>query len=86
MEQLKKKYLSLINSSTLLYSLLGLILIGLGVLSFKTNIFSSADKVEVLDSVTEPEEDKQEVVVEIAGAVIKWGFINFQTDQGLMIY
>ena len=74
MESLKKKYLFLTSSSTLLYSLLGLILIGFGVLAYKTNIiFSSGDKVEVLNSTNAGPEVSQDIVVEISGAVEKEG-------------
>ena len=61
------------NQKLIIFLLLGLILIGFGVLFYKTDIFSSNDKVEVLNNVTEPQDDKSEIVVEIAGAVIKPG-------------
>lgn len=62
-----------INRKLIIFFLLGLILIGFGVLLYKTDIFSSGDKVEVLNNVTEPRDSKSEIVVEIAGAVIKPG-------------
>ena len=62
-----------INRKLIIFFLLGLILIGFGVLLYKTDIFSSSDKVEVLNNVTEPQDNNSEVVVEIAGAVIKPG-------------
>lgn len=84
MEKLRKKYLYLINLLTsssnltpkvqapfIILFLLGVILIGFGVLSFKTNIFSSGDKVEVLNDTTESHGDSPEIVVEISGSVEK---------------
>jgi len=62
-----------INQKLIIFFLLGLILIGFGVLLYKTDIFSPGDKVEVLNNVTEPQDNNSEVVVEIAGAVIKPG-------------
>ncbi len=73
MEQLKKKFLFLTNSSILLYSLIGLILVGFGVLAYKIDLFSSGDKVEVLTSTTEVQDGDKEIVVEIVGAVEKAG-------------
>ncbi|MDP1760069.1 MAG: helix-hairpin-helix domain-containing protein [Candidatus Woesebacteria bacterium] len=77
MEKLKKKYLSLTNSSILLYSLLGLILIGFGVLLFKSGGIMSGDKVEVLPARDASQNDaggnSLEIIVEIAGAVEKPG-------------
>ena len=61
------------NQKLIIFLLLGLILIGFGVLLYKTDIFSPGDKVEVLNNVTEPQDNNSEVVVEIAGAVIKPG-------------
>lgn len=61
------------NNKLIIFFLLGLILIGFGVLSFKTNIFSSGDKVEVLNSTKPGPEDLTDIVVEIAGAVEKPG-------------
>lgn len=80
MEQLKKKYLFLIDLLTSLFSqkalvflLIGLILVGLGAFVFKMDAFVSGDKVEVLNSVTVGQIAPSEVVVEIAGAVEKPG-------------
>jgi len=71
----------------LLYSLLGLILIGFGVLAYsygldfrKTDIFSSGDKVEVLNSSTDTPNAISEIVVEISGAVEKTGVYEFQSS------
>lgn len=61
------------NSKLLVFSLVGLILIGFGVLAYKIDIFSSGDKVEILNSTTESQNDSQEIVVEISGAVEKTG-------------
>lgn len=86
MDKLKKKYLyltSLLTSSsdsrgyflqklTILF-LVGFILIGFGVLAYKTDIFQSGDKVEVLNSATEVQNDNSEIVVEISGSVEKPG-------------
>ena len=72
--ELRKKYLFLANlltsSSKLpILFLLGLILIGFGVLAYKTNVFSSGDKVEVLNNSTETLSVVSEIVVEISGSV-----------------
>ncbi len=74
MGELRKKYLFLANlltsSSKLpILFLLGLILIGFGVLAYKTNVFSSGDKVEVLNNSTETLSVVSEIVVEISGSV-----------------
>lgn len=73
MEQLKKKFLSQGVSSILLYSLLGLILVGFGVLAYKIGFPSSVDKVEVLNNNTESPSLSTEMVVEIVGAVERAG-------------
>lgn len=75
MEELKKKYSSLTSlltssSNLVILFLLGLILIGFGVLMYKTDVFSSGDKVEVLTPTTEPQNNMQ-IIVEITGAVEK---------------
>ena len=57
----------------MLYSLIGLILVGFGVLAYKIDLFSSGDKVEVLTSTTEVQDSDKEIVVEISGAVTKAG-------------
>lgn len=59
------------NSKLIIFSLLGLILIGLGVLSYKIDWEFSGDTVGVLNSTTEPQSDSQEIIVEISGAVEK---------------
>lgn len=66
------------NQKLLIFLLIGLILIGFGVLSYKTDMFSSGDKVEVLNATTGDENDTTEIVVEIAGAVEKPGVYKFQ--------
>lgn len=80
MEKSEKKFLSLENLLTSSYSqkisivlLIGLILIGFGVLLFKTNIFTQSDSVEILQSTTEPQNTNQEIVVEISGSVERAG-------------
>ena len=77
MDKLQKKYLYLTGLLTSSYSqkiiifiLLGLILIGFGVLAYKTDMFLSGDKVEILNPTTEPQNDIQ-LIVEINGAVQK---------------
>lgn len=86
MEELRKKYSSLINLSTsssnlVIFVLLGLILIGFGTLLFKTGIFSNGDKVEVLSSATESQETISGIVVEISGAVEKEGVYKMKTGD-----
>jgi competence protein ComEA len=61
------------NQKLIIFFLLGLILIGFGVLSFKSNIFSSGDKVEVLETAKSSPENSQDLVVEIVGSVEKPG-------------
>lgn len=84
MGELKKKYLSLVNLLTSSFSqklviilLLGVILIGFGVLSYKINIFSGGDNIEVLNKTTDVDStssnDVREIIVEISGAVLKPG-------------
>lgn len=86
MDKLKKKYLYLTNlltssSNLFVILLLGLILIGFGALAYKTNIFSSGDKVEVLSSTTEPQSTNQELVVEISGSIQKPGVYKMKTGD-----
>lgn len=82
MDKLKKKYLyltDLLTSSSsqklIIFILLGLILIGFGVLAYKTDIFLSGDTVEVLNNTTVGQDtvlvSPQEIVVEISGSVEK---------------
>jgi len=95
-EKLKKKYLFLTNLLTsssnqklIIFCLLGLILIGFGVLSFKTNIFSSGDKVEIISSKPERSDLSGEIVVEISGCIEKPGVyklpINSRIDDLLIV-
>lgn len=86
MENLKSKSLSLANLLTssssqklIIFLLTGLILIGFGVLSYKTSIFSSGDKVEVLNSVTDDQNNTSEIVVEISGAIEKPGVYKMKS-------
>lgn len=88
MDQLKRKYLYLISLLTSLFSqkiviflLAGLILIGFGVLAYKTDMFLSGDKVEVLDSTTEALNNNTEIIVEIAGAVQKVGVYKMKVGD-----
>ncbi len=80
MDKLKKKYLYLTNLLTssssqklVIFFLLGLILIGFGVLAYKTDIFLSGDTVEVLNNTTVGQDtgpdSSSEIVVEISGSV-----------------
>lgn len=80
MEQLRRKYIylidSLISSSSqklVILFLLGLILIGFGVLIYKTDMFIGSDKVEVITPTTSPQNSTSEIVVEIGGSVEKAG-------------
>jgi len=82
MEELKKKFLSPENLSTLLSSrsllillLSGIILIGLGVFFFKNGLGISETKVEVLNETTEAQETN-EITVEVSGQVEKPGVYN----------
>lgn len=61
------------NSKLLVFSLVGLILIGFGVLAYKTEWYFAGDKVEVLDSTNEGPESPQDIIVEISGAIEKPG-------------
>ncbi|EKE04998.1 MAG: hypothetical protein ACD_19C00426G0020 [uncultured bacterium] len=88
MEQLEKKSLSLVSLLTSLYSqkliifiLLGLILIGFGVLAYKTNTFSSGDKVEVISSTTAPQGTGSDIVVEISGSIEKPGVYKMKNGD-----
>lgn len=102
MEKLKKKYSSLINLLTSLFKfsdpffqrllilfLIGLILIGFGIYFFKNGGIGSGDKVEVLNSSKESQDDSLEMVVEIAGAVERPGVYklpqNSRVDDLLII-
>jgi len=87
-EQLEKKSLSLVSLLTSLYSqkliifiLLGLILIGFGVLAYKTNTFSSGDKVEVISSTTAPQGTGSDIVVEISGSIEKPGVYKMKNGD-----
>lgn len=77
------------NNKLIIFFILGLILIGFGVLSFKSSIFSSGDKVEVLNSSPEPQNNSLEIVAEIAGSVEKPGVYklpqNSRIDDLLII-
>lgn len=72
---------SLFDQNSLVLLLIGLILIGFGVLLFKTNILTQSDKVEVLNSVTENQEGNQEIVVEISGSVEKPGVYKMKVGD-----
>jgi competence protein ComEA len=65
------------NSKLLVFSLVGLILIGLGFLAYKTDGFIGGDKVEVLKSTNagpeSPQNRQGDIVAEISGAVEKEG-------------
>lgn len=92
MDKLQKKYLyltSLLTSSSskkvLIILLIGLILIGFGVLAYKTDIFLSGDKVEVLNNTTEddagPDIHQGDMVVEISGSVEKSGVYKMKVGD-----
>ncbi len=68
------------NSKLLVFSLIGLILIGFGVLSVKTDIFTSGDKVEILNRPSESQAVVANMVVEISGAVEKEGVYTLQSN------
>lgn len=61
--------------------LLGLILIGFGVLAYKIDIFSTGDKVEVLNSTNAGPEGPQDIVVEISGSVEKAGVYKMKNGD-----
>lgn len=73
------------NSKLLVFSLVGLILIGFGALAYKTNVFSSGDTVEVLNSSTENNnagpESPQDLIVEISGSIQKPGVYKMKTGD-----
>lgn len=92
MDKLKKKYLyltSLLTSSfsqkLVIFLLLGLILIGFGVLAYKTDIFLSGDTVEVLNNTTVGQnagpDGSSEIVVEISGSVEKSGVYKMKVGD-----
>jgi competence protein ComEA len=92
MDKLKKKYLyltDLLTSSSsqklIIFILLGLILIGFGVLAYKTDIFLSGDTVEVLNNTTVGQDtvlvSPQEIVVEISGSVEKPGVYKMKVGD-----
>lgn len=88
MEELKKKFLYLTNLLTssfnqknIVFLLLGLFLVGLGVLVYRIDLFSSRDTVEVLNSTTESQNNDQEIVVEISGAVEKSGVYKLKNGS-----
>lgn len=88
MQNLEKKYLSLVNWLTssfnqklLVLFLVGLILLGFGVLSIKNGGLSKSSSVEVLESTSESDNDATELVVEIAGAVEKPGVYNLPKNS-----
>jgi len=59
------------SQKLVIFLLLGLILVGFGILAYKIDIFSSGDKVEILNNTTESPKPMSEIIVEIAGAVEK---------------
>jgi competence protein ComEA len=69
------------NSKLLVFALVGLILIGFGALAYKTNVFSSGDTVEVLNSPTETPSTITEIVVEISGSIQKPGVYKMKTGD-----
>lgn len=68
------------NSKLLVFSLMGLILIGFGVLSVKTDIFTSGDEVEILNRPSASQAAVTNIVVEISGAVEKEGVYTLQNN------
>jgi competence protein ComEA len=69
------------NQKLLIFLLLGLILIGFGALAYKTNVFSSGDTVEVLNSSTETPSAISEIIVEISGSIEKPGVYKMKTGD-----
>ena len=63
-----------------IYLLLGLILIGFGVILYKGGVFEPSTKVEVLNSITEPQ-NQGEITIEIAGEVEKPGVYKLPSDS-----
>lgn len=61
------------NKATLALSLIGLILIGLGVFLYREYLVIGSDGIEVIEEIKESKEAKNILVVEISGAVEKPG-------------
>jgi hypothetical protein len=60
----------------LVFLLIGIILTGVGILLSKTSL-NSSDKIEILE---EPEIQKQEIIIEVAGAVEEPGVYKLSSD------
>lgn len=80
MDELKKKYLLLANLLTsssnqklIIFLLIGIVLIGFGVLAYKIDLFTTGDKVEVLNGTMSGQGSDSVMVVEISGSVEKPG-------------
>lgn len=69
------------NNRLIIFFLSGLILLGFGLLSLKTNLFSSGDKVEVLKTAKSDPDIHQDIVVEIAGSVEKPGVYKLTNNS-----
>ena len=69
----------------LAFSLVGLILIGFGVLAYKTDIFLSGDTVEVLNNTTVGQnagpDGSSEIVVEISGSIVNPGVYKMKVGD-----
>lgn len=68
------------NLKLVIYSLLGLIFIAIGVILYKDGVFEPTTKVEVLNAITEPQ-NQGEITVEIGGEVEKPGVYRLLTDS-----
>ena len=64
------------NKIPIIFLLLGIIFVGLAILVFKKEMFSSSSKIEVLETTSEGEMNK--IIVEVSGGVEKPGVYSFK--------
>lgn len=79
MEKLEELFLK--NKYLVLVVFLGLILVGLGILSVRNGHGLNSDRIEVLTASTEAQDASGEVVAEISGAVEKSGVYRLAKDS-----
>ena len=73
-------YVALVNENRaqILFALTGLILVAIGLFLYKSGFLGSSNNIEVIEDITQSQEDGSKIYVEVAGAVEKPGVFAMQ--------
>ena len=76
-------YVALVNENRaqILFALTGLILVAIGLFLYKSGFLGSSNNIEVIEDITQSQEDGSKIYVEVAGAVEKPGVFAMQNGD-----